>query len=33
VRRPDIVATFSWRDLGEARESEKRMVFWTKELA
>lgn len=33
VRRPEIVATFAWRDLGTDRESEKQMVFWTKELA
>jgi GNAT superfamily N-acetyltransferase len=30
-RRPDIIATFSWRDLGEASESAKKMVFWLKE--
>jgi GNAT superfamily N-acetyltransferase len=32
VRRPDIVTTFHWRDLDEAGESAKPMVFWTKEL-
>ncbi|HET7502612.1 MAG TPA: GNAT family N-acetyltransferase [Kofleriaceae bacterium] len=33
VRRPDIMTTFSWRDLDEVNESAKPMVFWTKELA
>lgn len=33
VERPEITARFSWRDLGTARESEKPMVFWTKELS
>jgi GNAT superfamily N-acetyltransferase len=33
VRRPDIKTTFSWRDLDEADESAKPMMFWTKELA
>jgi GNAT superfamily N-acetyltransferase len=32
VRRPEIVTTFSWRDLDETAESAKPMVFWTKEL-
>lgn len=32
VRRPDITTTFAWRDLDEAAESPKPMVFWTKEL-
>jgi GNAT superfamily N-acetyltransferase len=32
VRRPDIVARFSWRDLGDAEESEKPMVFWLRRL-
>jgi GNAT superfamily N-acetyltransferase len=32
VRRPDITTTFTWRDLDEAVESPKQMVFWTKEL-
>jgi GNAT superfamily N-acetyltransferase len=31
--RPDIVATFDWRDLDEIEESPKPMMFWTKELA
>lgn len=33
VKRPDIVASFAWRDLGETEESDKPMVFWVKELA
>jgi GNAT superfamily N-acetyltransferase len=32
VRRPDIVGTFSWRDVGDEGETEKRMVFWVKDL-
>jgi GNAT superfamily N-acetyltransferase len=31
-KRPDLVATFGWRDLGQAEESEKPMVFWLREL-
>jgi GNAT superfamily N-acetyltransferase len=30
--RPDVAATFSWRDLDDAEETPKRMVFWIKEL-
>ncbi len=33
TKRPDITTTFSWRDLGQREESQKRMVFWLKELA
>jgi GNAT superfamily N-acetyltransferase len=33
VRRPDIVAHFQWRDVGDAADTDKPMVFWTKELA
>jgi len=32
VRRADMVAELSWRDLGDARETAKPMVFWVKEL-
>jgi GNAT superfamily N-acetyltransferase len=32
VRRPDITASFSWRDLGDEEATEKPMVFWIKEL-
>jgi GNAT superfamily N-acetyltransferase len=30
--RADVTATFSWRDLDDADETPKRMVFWIKEL-
>jgi GNAT superfamily N-acetyltransferase len=33
VRRPDIVCDFAWRDLGDASETAKPMVFWIKQLA
>lgn len=32
VRRPDIVARFAWKDVGDAAETEKPMVFWLKQL-
>jgi GNAT superfamily N-acetyltransferase len=32
-RRPDIVGTFAWRDLGAAEDTAKPMVFWIKPLA
>ena len=32
VKRPAAVAMFRWTDLGDAHESAKPMVFWTKEL-
>jgi GNAT superfamily N-acetyltransferase len=32
VRRADLVARFSWRDLGEPNDTPKPMVFWLKEL-
>jgi GNAT superfamily N-acetyltransferase len=32
VKRPEITTTFSWRDLDDAEETTKTMVFWTKEL-
>jgi GNAT superfamily N-acetyltransferase len=31
-KREDIVAQFSWRDLGATEETPKPMVFWLKEL-
>jgi GNAT superfamily N-acetyltransferase len=31
-RRPEAVAQFTWRDLGDDEETAKSMVFWTKEL-
>ncbi len=33
MRRPEIRAEFSWRDLGDSKDTAKPMVFWTKELA
>ncbi|HOW76008.1 MAG TPA: GNAT family N-acetyltransferase [Candidatus Competibacteraceae bacterium] len=32
VRHPELRTTFSWRDLDEAAESPKSMVFWLKRL-
>jgi GNAT superfamily N-acetyltransferase len=32
-REPEIATTFAWRDVGDHEESEKKMVFWLKELA
>lgn len=32
-RRAELLAHFSWRDLGETDETRKPMVFWLKELA
>lgn len=29
---PDAVARFSWRDLGDSAETEKRLQFWTRKL-
>lgn len=31
-RRADLVAAFSWKDVGSETETEKPMVFWVKEL-
>jgi GNAT superfamily N-acetyltransferase len=31
-RRPDIVGTFTWRDVGDTEETAKPMVFWVKSL-
>ncbi len=31
-RRPEMVGELSWRDLGDAEETAKPMVFWVKEL-
>jgi GNAT superfamily N-acetyltransferase len=33
IKRPDIMATFRWRDIGQPAESDKKMVFWLKELS
>jgi GNAT superfamily N-acetyltransferase len=32
VKRPDLRASFSWREIGETSETEKDMVFWLKAL-
>ncbi|HEY4055937.1 MAG TPA: GNAT family N-acetyltransferase [Kofleriaceae bacterium] len=32
-QRPEIVTTFEWKDLGDAEETPKKMIFWTKELS
>ncbi len=30
--RPDCTCEIAWKEIGEARETSKRMVFWTKQL-
>ena len=32
VHRPDLRTTFSWKDVGEAEETEKPMSFWLKKV-
>lgn len=32
VKRPDLVATFEWKELDEADESPKTLTFWIKDL-
>jgi GNAT superfamily N-acetyltransferase len=32
VQRPELRAEFAWRDLGDAQETRKPMVFWIKQL-
>ncbi len=32
VRTPELVASYAWKDVGDARETAKRMVFWRKSL-
>lgn len=32
IKHPELRAEFAWRDLDEANESRKPMVFWTKQL-
>jgi GNAT superfamily N-acetyltransferase len=32
VRRPELVATFSWKEIDEADESPKTLTFWVKTL-
>ena len=31
-KQPDLIAKFTWRDIGERDESDKPMVFWMKTL-
>jgi GNAT superfamily N-acetyltransferase len=33
TRRPDLRCTMRWKDLGDASETEKTLVFWMKSLA
>ena len=32
ARRPELAASFSWKDLGDAGATAKPMAFWTREL-
>ncbi|GAC1395927.1 MAG: GNAT family acetyltransferase [Vulcanimicrobiaceae bacterium] len=32
VRRPDLVASYAWTDIGDTAETEKPMIFWLKSL-
>ncbi len=32
VKRPELRTSFAWQDLGEATETSKPMVFWTREM-
>ncbi len=32
TRHPELFTEFSWKELGEAQESSKRMTFWLKDL-
>lgn len=31
-KRPDLVSTFSWRDIGDTQETAKPMVYWLRDL-
>ncbi len=31
-KRPDLYTTYRWKDINEQQESDKKMVFWIKEL-
>lgn len=33
TKREDLTTSFRWRDLGEAEDTDKTMVFWIKELS
>lgn len=32
VRRPDLVASFTWKDIGEAEPTAKPMVYWMRDI-
>ncbi|MGE9297179.1 MAG: GNAT family N-acetyltransferase, partial [Puniceicoccales bacterium] len=32
VKRPELHTTFDWQEIGEAEESPKKMIFWTRDL-
>lgn len=32
VRRPDLISSFQWRDIGDEEETAKSMVYWMKDL-
>ncbi|HAB99118.1 MAG TPA: GNAT family N-acetyltransferase [Parachlamydiales bacterium] len=31
LKRPDLIANFSWKEIGAAKETKKPMVFWIKD--
>lgn len=31
VKRPDLIATYHWKDLGDQKETPKTLTFWLKE--
>jgi GNAT superfamily N-acetyltransferase len=31
-RRPDLVATFTWRDIGDAEQTDHPMIYWMRDL-
>ena len=31
-QKPDLITTFSWKDVGDTKETEKPMMFWMKSL-
>ncbi len=33
MKRPEMITSFSWQDIDEDGETEKPMVFWTRELS
>lgn len=32
IPRPEMIASYAWKDINEARETEKNLQFWLKEL-